>query len=260
MTTKPTRKNLSKRTRFEVFKRDAFTCQYCGAKAPDVVLHVDHIQPVSAGGTNDLLNLVTACQGCNAGKSDKKLDDSSAIQKRRKQADLQAERLEQIKMMAEWAEALAREDNYVVAVAEGVFQDITGHTFSRDGERRILKAIREYGFEMILRAIRGSCETYIQYDGNVATDSSAALAFNKIPAVARSIIKYGIDRHEPKIAYAQGIIRNRLDNHNYNCFHEFMFLYSRGIMTADEIVDFAKGVTRPLDVDDIFLENGGSYD
>jgi len=34
---------ISKRDRFEVFKRDKFTCQYCGKAAPDVVLHIDHI-------------------------------------------------------------------------------------------------------------------------------------------------------------------------------------------------------------------------
>lgn len=62
------RKGLSKKIRFEVFKRDQFTCQYCGKKAPDVILHVDHIQPVSKGGTNDLLNLITSCQDCNLGK------------------------------------------------------------------------------------------------------------------------------------------------------------------------------------------------
>ena len=36
------RKPLSKKIRFEVFKRDAFTCQYCGQMAPDVLLEVDH--------------------------------------------------------------------------------------------------------------------------------------------------------------------------------------------------------------------------
>lgn len=41
------RKALSNRTRFEVFKRDKFTCQYCGAKAPDVVLQCDHIVAVA---------------------------------------------------------------------------------------------------------------------------------------------------------------------------------------------------------------------
>ena len=40
------RKSLSKKIRFEVFKRDKFTCQYCGKTAPNVVLEVDHIEPV----------------------------------------------------------------------------------------------------------------------------------------------------------------------------------------------------------------------
>ena len=55
------RKNLSKSVRFEVFKRDSFKCQYCGKSAPDVVLEVDHIIPVSKGGDNDISNLITAC-------------------------------------------------------------------------------------------------------------------------------------------------------------------------------------------------------
>lgn len=57
--------------RFEVFARDNYTCQYCGRKAPDVVLHVDHIVPVSKGGTDEPANLLTACADCNEGKSDR---------------------------------------------------------------------------------------------------------------------------------------------------------------------------------------------
>lgn len=63
------RKGLSKRTRFAVFKRDLFTCQYCGATPPGVVLEVDHIEPVSGGGSDDEGNLVTACFACNRGKA-----------------------------------------------------------------------------------------------------------------------------------------------------------------------------------------------
>lgn len=64
------RKPLSVRTRFEIFKRDDFRCYYCGRRSPDVVLQVDHIVPVSAGGSDDPLNLTTACWDCNSGKSD----------------------------------------------------------------------------------------------------------------------------------------------------------------------------------------------
>lgn len=64
------RKPLSKRVRFEVFKRDGFVCQYCGAHPPHVLLHADHIVPVAEGGGNEETNLITACQPCNQGKSD----------------------------------------------------------------------------------------------------------------------------------------------------------------------------------------------
>lgn len=60
---------ISKRTRFEVFKRDGFACQYCGQHPPDIVLEVDHITPVAEGGRNDEDNLITACFGCNRGKA-----------------------------------------------------------------------------------------------------------------------------------------------------------------------------------------------
>lgn len=61
---------LSVRTRFEVFKRDDFTCQYCGRKSPQVVLEVDHITPVVQGGSDDQINLWTSCWDCNRGKAD----------------------------------------------------------------------------------------------------------------------------------------------------------------------------------------------
>lgn len=60
---------VTKRTRFEVLRRDEHTCQYCGAKAPDVTLHIDHVVPVSLGGDNKPSNLVTACKDCNTGKA-----------------------------------------------------------------------------------------------------------------------------------------------------------------------------------------------
>jgi hypothetical protein len=60
---------VSKRLRFEVLKRDGHTCRYCGAKAPDVPLTVDHVTPVALGGRDEPSNLVTACRGCNSGKS-----------------------------------------------------------------------------------------------------------------------------------------------------------------------------------------------
>lgn len=60
---------VSRRLRFEILRRDGHTCRYCGAKAPDVALTVDHVVPVTLGGSDDPSNLVTACDPCNSGKT-----------------------------------------------------------------------------------------------------------------------------------------------------------------------------------------------
>jgi hypothetical protein len=67
---------VSVRTRFEVFKRDKFTCCYCGRVSPNVVLEVDHIVPICDGGTDDPINLTAACWECNHGKSGVPLSDA----------------------------------------------------------------------------------------------------------------------------------------------------------------------------------------
>jgi len=59
---------ISKKLRFEVFKRDGFKCAYCGKCPPQVTLEVDHIDPKSKGGKDDINNLITACFDCNRGK------------------------------------------------------------------------------------------------------------------------------------------------------------------------------------------------
>lgn len=64
------RSPISPKLRFDVFRRDKFVCQYCGACGPDVELEVDHIIPVSRGGTDEMSNLKTACFNCNRGKGD----------------------------------------------------------------------------------------------------------------------------------------------------------------------------------------------
>ena len=71
------RKALSKKDRFEIFKRDGFVCQYCGKQPPGTTLQVDHIIPVSKGGDNDPMNLITSCQECNIGKSNNPLEQIS---------------------------------------------------------------------------------------------------------------------------------------------------------------------------------------
>ena len=60
-------------TRFIVFLRDKFSCQYCGSKNE---LTFDHLLPRSKGGKTDWDNVVTACSGCNVKKGGRLLNKS----------------------------------------------------------------------------------------------------------------------------------------------------------------------------------------
>ena len=58
-------------TRFNVFLRDRFSCQYCGNGFPTERLTFDHVIPRSKGGTTIWLNVVTACEPCNMRKGNR---------------------------------------------------------------------------------------------------------------------------------------------------------------------------------------------
>ena len=55
------------RVRQLVLERDYFTCHYCGQEANTV----DHLIPISKGGTDEATNMVAACNPCNSGKRDR---------------------------------------------------------------------------------------------------------------------------------------------------------------------------------------------
>ena len=63
-------------TRFNVFLRDHFTCQYCSTRFPVQSLTFDHVIPRSKGGGTSWENVVTACQKCNLRKGNRYLRDS----------------------------------------------------------------------------------------------------------------------------------------------------------------------------------------
>jgi 5-methylcytosine-specific restriction endonuclease McrA len=65
------RNRMNANVRYQVLSRDNSRCRRCGAssRTHGVVLHVDHIIPVSKGGKTVLNNLQTLCEACNLGKS-----------------------------------------------------------------------------------------------------------------------------------------------------------------------------------------------
>lgn len=58
-------------TRFNVFLRDHFACQYCGDSRKVEELTFDHVVPRSRGGRTVWDNVVTACTGCNLAKGNR---------------------------------------------------------------------------------------------------------------------------------------------------------------------------------------------
>lgn len=68
---KPRRNPISTVLRHEVFLRDGYRCRECGATNHETRLEVDHIIPVSQGGTDELENLQTLCAECNRAKSNR---------------------------------------------------------------------------------------------------------------------------------------------------------------------------------------------
>lgn len=156
------RKAVSKKMRFEVFKRDSFTCQYCGRKAPDVVLHIEHITPVSKGGKNTLMNLVTSCVECNLGKGARTLADNSAITKAQKQAEILQERRDQIEMMRDWHLSLVDQKNSEVEAVNDLFRVLTNHErmISESHKPEIKKMIDKFGLDSVLTALRDGATSY----------------------------------------------------------------------------------------------------
>ena len=62
-----------KLTRREIFRRDNYTCQYCGRR--DIPLTVDHIIPKRLGGKHTWTNVAAACPSCNHRKGGRKLNE-----------------------------------------------------------------------------------------------------------------------------------------------------------------------------------------
>ncbi|CAG2132336.1 HNH endonuclease [Cupriavidus numazuensis] len=146
------RKPISKKTRFEVFKRDGFTCQYCGAHPPEATLQVDHIHPVAEGGSDDMDNLVTACEPCNNGKRARLL--TSVPQSLQEKADLIAEREEQLRGYHDVIEGKRRRlDSEAARVAEVYERFDAGYTLSPSSLVSVRQFIEKLGVHEVIDAM-----------------------------------------------------------------------------------------------------------
>lgn len=215
------RKSISKKLRFEVFKRDKFTCQYCGRKAPDVVLQVDHIKPVSKGGKNALMNLVTACADCNSGKSDRTLDDNSVVVRQQKQAELMAQRREQIEMIRDWHIELTEQREFEIQSVDDLYCKLTNGKYCISDSyknKTIADLIRKYGLTLVLDALTDGTNSY----------GDPHKALNKLPGICAC-------KHDPVLSRRVHML-NKMNKRFWNFKrHEASDLLVRGQRAGGEI-------------------------
>lgn len=179
------RRGISKKVRFEVFKRDGFKCAYCGAASPSVLLQIDHIEPIKLGGKNSMLNLVTACAGCNAGKSCRELSDESVVVKRRVQSEAEAELREQALAALSWQRSLLDRQREIARLAYAPLLDGTGLSLNEHGLQNAQNLISEVGVEDVVTAV-GSCRELLRFsEDGAATTESVDEALANVPRRAR---------------------------------------------------------------------------
>ena len=244
------RKPLSKKLRFEVFKRDKFTCQYCGRKAPDVVLEADHIHPVAEGGEDEIMNLVTSCVDCNRGKGPRTLDDDSVVERQRRQIEELEERRQQLEMMLQWRDEAQKLDQQVEAVVSDHIKQVSGYAPNERGMVDVRRWLKKYPLDVILQSVRDVFDRHGDRDAEgVVTTESWETAFSKVSTFCQTKVKYGDGPELGDLLYIQGIVRRRVGDRYFNALKGLKALHERGY-TIDQINYAARSIDDEQEFDD----------
>lgn len=155
--------------RFEVFKRDGFTCVYCGRNRDKhgVVLEVDHVVPLAEGGSDDdMANLATACWDCNHGKAARALDHRApAIDFEEAAARIRAREQEVMSYKEALSERDQRINEAVATINEYWAEKWCGAREYRPFENALRKALEVLPVEEILDAVDIALIQRTQYHG-----------------------------------------------------------------------------------------------
>ena len=182
-----TRQSTGKRLRFEVFKRDFFTCRYCGAQPPAVVLVLDHVLPVAAGGGTTMDNLVAACEPCNQGKADKQLGHMAP----RVDADLlYLEAQQEIAEMRRYQEIMAQRtamQERLINALQRVWVDYSGLKWA-PADHVIRGLLNRYPVEAVDIAIR---DVAIKVEGGYIDEDESSRWVGYLHKVARRVAEEG---------------------------------------------------------------------
>ncbi len=180
---------VSKRLRFEILRRDNHTCRYCGAKAPDVALTVDHVVPVSLGGQDVPENLVAASGDCNGGKSSATADAAMV-------ADVAEDAIRWRKAMEIAQEMAIRESTVNEALAQQFFDNWNEYTYFVPNYRTGTGKAEDRPFSL-------------PHDWSVTVSKLASegmFGAEMVDAIAVAMARSTKD----KFAYFVGVVRNKI--------------------------------------------------
>lgn len=152
------RKQIGAKARFDIFKRDGWTCRYCGARPPDALLHVDHVIPVKEGGGNEDENLVTSCKDCNLGKGARKLTERAPPHESPEDLKARTKQLKAYqKALSQWIETREEWSEFVRTEVWAAISGSTERTFmlSEDQTPQTLFFVQELGFKKVIEL--GDC-------------------------------------------------------------------------------------------------------
>jgi hypothetical protein len=199
---------ISKTLQAEVFRRDSFTCQYCGAKAPDVVLEVDEIPQISKVRKTDLSTLLTSCQGCLASRSPDVFEERSPNETQSERLDNLQKRKEQSELLFDWQKELLDQDHPFLSKLADYWSELLDETYSftENGKTALTKLLSDFSFDQIMKGMKIAVNQYVKFVDGTPTQESVELAWNKVPGICY------VTFHKPHLKnlyYIRGIARNK---------------------------------------------------
>ena len=171
---------ISKKLRFEIFKRDNFSCQYCGKTPPQVTLEIDHINPKKLKGDDDINNLITACFDCNRGK--KHIPLKTVPNTIQTNMEILREREIQISEYNKLLRKIVRRENTTIEEICSVYNSyFKGWQYSDNFKEATLRRFaKQLPKESILEALHIACQ---KYDQDRSIKYFCGICWNKIKGV-----------------------------------------------------------------------------